>query len=111
MHFAGLQTDMEEAKTQENKKLQQQLQELQFQSKETKDLLRREQENAKEALDKAVSVPEIRIDTTLADELTAENAKLKVIMIESLLFSLQWIHRVNQSVHTYGVGNWQNPSS
>ena len=82
MHFAGLQTDMEEAKTQENKKLKQQLQELQFQSEETKDLLRREQENAKAVLDKAVSVPEIHVDTTLVDELTAENAKLKVIMTE-----------------------------
>jgi myosin-5 len=89
MHFSGLQTDMEEAKSQENKKLQQQLQELQFQSKETNDLLRREQENAKAALDKAVSVPEIHVDTTLVDELTAENAKLKVNMIESFLSALQ----------------------
>jgi myosin-5 len=89
MHFSGLQTDMEEAKSQENKKLQQQLQELQFQSKETNDLLRREQENAKVALDKAVSVPEIHVDTTLVDELTAENAKLKVNMIESFLSALQ----------------------
>lgn len=76
-----MRTDMEEAKSQENKKLQQQLQELQFQSKETNDLLRREQENAKAALDKAVSVPEIHVDTTLVDELTAENAKLKTLVV------------------------------
>ncbi|CAM0956684.1 unnamed protein product [Alopecurus aequalis] len=76
-----MRTDMEEAKTQENKKLQQQLQELQFQSKETKDLLRREHEIAKAALDKAVSVPEIHVDTTLVDELTAENAKLKTLVV------------------------------
>lgn len=81
--FAGLQTDMEEAKTQENRKLQQQLQELQLQSKETKDLLKREQETAKAALEKAALVPEVHVDTTLVDELTAENEKLKVNMMES----------------------------
>ncbi|VAH16715.1 unnamed protein product [Triticum turgidum subsp. durum] len=74
-------TDMEEAKTQENKKLQQQLQELQFQSKETKDILRREQENAKTALEKAALVPEIQIDTTHVDKLTAENENLKTLVI------------------------------
>ncbi|EMS64276.1 Myosin-J heavy chain [Triticum urartu] len=74
-------TDMEEAKTQENKKLQQQLQELQFQSKETKDILRREQENTKTALEKAALVPEIQIDTTHVDKLTAENENLKTLVI------------------------------
>ena len=78
LHFACLQTDMEEAKTQENRKLQQQLQELQLQSKETKDLLKREQEVAKEALEKAALVPEVKVDTTLIDKLTAENENLKV---------------------------------
>ncbi|VAH16739.1 unnamed protein product [Triticum turgidum subsp. durum] len=76
-----MRTDMEEAKTQENKKLQQQLQELQFQSKETKDILRREQENAKTALEKAALVPEIQIDTTHVDKLTAENENLKTLVI------------------------------
>jgi hypothetical protein len=73
---------MEEAKTQENRKLQQQLQELQLQSKATKDLLKREQENAKEALEKAALVPEVQVDTTLVDKLTAENENLKVSMID-----------------------------
>lgn len=76
-----MRTDMEEAKTQENKKLQQQLQELQFQSKETKDILRREQENTKTALEKAALVPEIQIDTTHVDKLTAENENLKTLVI------------------------------
>jgi hypothetical protein len=72
---------MEEAKTQENRKLQQQLQELQSQSKETKDLLKREQEIAKEALERAALVPEVQVDTTLVDKLTVENENLKVSMI------------------------------
>ncbi|XP_062188731.1 myosin-8-like [Phragmites australis] len=72
-----MRTDMEEAKTQENRKLQQQLQELQLQSKETQDLLKREHEIAKEALEKAALVPKVHVDTTLVDELTAENEKLK----------------------------------
>uniref|UniRef100_A0A452YL85 Myosin motor domain-containing protein n=1 Tax=Aegilops tauschii subsp. strangulata TaxID=200361 RepID=A0A452YL85_AEGTS len=76
-----MRTDMEEAKTQENKKLQQQLQELQFQSKETKDILRREQENAKTALEKAALVPEIQVDTTHVDKLTAENENLKTLVV------------------------------
>ncbi|XP_062186610.1 myosin-6-like isoform X2 [Phragmites australis] len=75
-----MRTDMEEAKTQENRKLQQQLQELQLQSKETKDLLKREQEIAKEALEKAALVPEVHVDTILVDELTAENEKLKALV-------------------------------
>ncbi|NP_001288468.1 myosin-6-like [Zea mays] len=75
-----MRTDMEEAKTQENRKLQQQLQELQLQSKETKDLLKREREIAKEALEKASLVPEVQVDTTLIDKLTAENENLKALM-------------------------------
>ncbi|XP_039805225.1 myosin-8-like isoform X2 [Panicum virgatum] len=75
-----IRTDMEEAKTQENRKLQQQLQELQLQSKETKDLLKREQEVAKEALEKAALVPEVKVDTTLIDKLTAENENLKALV-------------------------------
>ncbi|TKW31663.1 hypothetical protein SEVIR_2G120600v4 [Setaria viridis] len=75
-----IRSDMEEAKTQENRKLQQQLQELQLQSKETKDLLKREQENAKEALEKAALVPEVQVDTTLVDKLTAENENLKALV-------------------------------
>ncbi|CAL5065850.1 unnamed protein product [Urochloa decumbens] len=75
-----IRTDMEEAKAQENRKLQQQLQELQLQSKETKDLLKREKEIAKEALEKAAIVPEVQVDTTLVDKLTAENENLKALV-------------------------------
>ncbi|KAL6871437.1 hypothetical protein ACP4OV_014266 [Aristida adscensionis] len=76
----GLRADMEEAKSQENKKLKQQLHELQSQSNETKDLLKKEQETSKEALAKAASVPEVHVDATLVDELTAENEKLKTLV-------------------------------
>jgi hypothetical protein len=78
---------MEEAKTQENKKLKQQLQELQVQSKETKDLLKKEQETTKEALEKAALVPEVHVDVTRVDELTTENEKLKVVSFS------QWTNR------------------
>ncbi|KAL6611360.1 hypothetical protein ACP70R_039288 [Stipagrostis hirtigluma subsp. patula] len=75
-----MRTDMEEAKSQENRKLKQQLLELQSQSNETKDLLKKEQETAKEALAKAAVVPEVHVDATLVDELTAENVKLKALV-------------------------------
>jgi myosin-5 len=84
---------MEEAKTQENRKLQQQLQELQLQSKETKDLLKREREIAKEALEKASLVPEVQVDTTLIDKLTAENENLKVCMVnEFAVHCIRFVH-------------------
>ncbi|OEL30190.1 Myosin-6 [Dichanthelium oligosanthes] len=78
--FWCLQADMEEAKTQENKKLQLQLQELQLQLKDTKDLLKREHEAAKEASEKAAAVPEILADTARIDELTSENERLKILV-------------------------------
>lgn len=78
LHVWYLQADMEEAKTQENKKLQLQLQELQLQLKDTKDMLKREHETAKEASEKAAAVPEILADTARVNELTSENERLKV---------------------------------
>ncbi|XP_066367681.1 myosin-6-like isoform X1 [Miscanthus floridulus] len=75
-----IRADLEEAKTQENKKLQLQLQELQLQLKDTKDLLKREHEAAKEASEKSAAVPEILADTAQVNELTAENEKLKSLV-------------------------------
>ncbi|KAG0546528.1 hypothetical protein BDA96_01G002200 [Sorghum bicolor] len=75
-----IRADLEEAKTQENKKLQLQLQELQLQLKDTKDLLKREHEAAKEASEKAAAVPEILADVAQVNELTAENEKLKSLV-------------------------------
>uniref|UniRef100_A0A0A9EJF2 Uncharacterized protein n=1 Tax=Arundo donax TaxID=35708 RepID=A0A0A9EJF2_ARUDO len=75
-----IRADMEEAKTQENKKLQLKLQELQLQLKDANQLLKREQEASKVASEKADVVPEIHADTTLVNELTAENERLKTLM-------------------------------
>ncbi|CAL4920245.1 unnamed protein product [Urochloa decumbens] len=75
-----IRADMEEAKTQENKRLQLQLQELQLQLKDTKDLLKREHETAKEASEKVAAVPEVLADTARVNELTSENEKLKILV-------------------------------
>ncbi|KAM0920055.1 hypothetical protein ACQ4PT_007723 [Festuca glaucescens] len=75
-----IRSDMEEAKTQEIKKLQSQLQESQQQVKDTEESLKREQEIAKAASEKAALVPEIRVDATLVNELTADNEKLKTLV-------------------------------
>ncbi|KAI4986953.1 hypothetical protein ZWY2020_019583 [Hordeum vulgare] len=72
--------EAKEAKIQENKKLQSQLQELQQQFKETKELLKKEQETSKAASEKVALVPEIRVDATQVNELTAENEKLKTLV-------------------------------
>ncbi|KAM0924487.1 hypothetical protein ACQ4PT_004828 [Festuca glaucescens] len=79
-----IRSDMEEAKTQEIKKLQLQLQESQQQVKDTKEFLKKEQEIAKAASEKAALVPEIRVDATLVNELTADNEKLKNLANGSL---------------------------
>ncbi|XP_072959114.1 myosin-6-like isoform X1 [Typha angustifolia] len=76
-----MRADMEEAKTQENAKLQLALQDMQLKFKETKDLLIREQENAKMTSEKAALIKEVPvIDTALTDKLTAENEKLKALV-------------------------------
>lgn len=76
-----IRSDMEEAKTQENAKLQSALQEMQLQCKETKALLEMEREAAKQAVEKAPVVQEIPIiDTAMLDKLTIENEKLKFLV-------------------------------
>ncbi|KAL6638616.1 hypothetical protein ACP70R_023727 [Stipagrostis hirtigluma subsp. patula] len=75
-----IRSDLEEAKTQEIKKLQVQLQETQLQLKDTKELLKKEQEVAKVASEKAALVPEIQTNTALVTELTAENERLKTLV-------------------------------
>nr|CAB3492369.1 unnamed protein product [Digitaria exilis] len=85
-----IRADMEEARTQENKKLQLQLHEMQLQLKDTKDLLKREHETAKEASEKAAAVPEILADTARIDELTSEKERLKALHIVNFaMISLQ----------------------
>lgn len=70
---------MEEAKTQENEKLQSALQDLQLQFKETKDILMKEREAAERAVKQIPIIQEVPVvDHELMDKLNAENEKLKV---------------------------------
>lgn len=78
LFYSYLQADVEEAKAQENKKLQLQLQDLQMQLNDTKELLKREKESTKAEMEKTL-VPKICVDTTQVNELTAENNRLKVL--------------------------------
>ncbi|RVW96789.1 Myosin-8 [Vitis vinifera] len=72
------QADIEEAKTQENAKLQNALQEMQVQFQETKEMLIKERENAKKADEKVPIIQEVpAIDHEMMNKLTAENEKLK----------------------------------
>lgn len=70
---------MEEAKNQENAKLQSALQEMQLQFKETKAMLMKEIEVAKKEAEKVPVVQEIPVvDHAMLEKLTSENEKLKV---------------------------------
>lgn len=79
VHSCLLQADLEEAKSQENAKLQAALQEVQQQYKETKEILVQEREAAKKAAEIAPVIKEVPvIDTELMNKLRDENDKLKV---------------------------------
>ncbi|KAK9082960.1 hypothetical protein Scep_029431 [Stephania cephalantha] len=79
-----MRSDMEEAKNQENAKLQSALSEVQLQFKETKELLVKELEAAKEAAEQAPVIQEVPvIDNAMLDKLTVENESLKT-MVNSL---------------------------
>lgn len=74
-----MQVDLEETKTQENAKLQSALQEMQLQFKETKELLVKEREAAKQAAEQAPIIQEVPvIDHEMINKLTTENEQLKV---------------------------------
>ncbi|KAF5194608.1 Myosin [Thalictrum thalictroides] len=76
-----MRSDMEEAKTKENAKLQSALQEMQLQCKETKELLETEREAAKKAVEQVHVVQEIPVvDNAIMDKLTVENEKLKALV-------------------------------
>lgn len=83
--------DLEEAKTQENTKLQSALQEVQLQFRDAKEMLKKEQVLAKKAAEQAPVIQEVPvIDHELMNKLTSENEKLKVMLTTSndLLFIL-----------------------
>ncbi|KAM7262671.1 hypothetical protein ACFE04_000354 [Oxalis oulophora] len=73
-----MRADMEEAKTQENAKIKSALHEIETQFKETKEVLIKEREAAKELAGKAPVIQEVAVvDNTLMEKLTSENEKLK----------------------------------
>ncbi|XP_042453154.1 myosin-6-like [Zingiber officinale] len=76
-----MRADLEEAKTQENAKLQAALQDMQQQCKETKSLLIKEREAAKKAAEVAPIIKEVPVvDTVQMDKLRDENKKLKALL-------------------------------
>ncbi|KAH9729012.1 Myosin-6 [Citrus sinensis] len=76
-----MRVDMEEAKTQENAKLQSALQEMQLQFKESKEKLMKEIEVAKKEAEKVPVVREVPvIDHAVVEKLTSENEKLKTLV-------------------------------
>ncbi|KAG0535472.1 hypothetical protein BDA96_04G369100 [Sorghum bicolor] len=76
-----MRADLEEAKSQENAKLQAALQEVQQQYKETKKILVQEREAAKKAAEIAPVIKEVPvIDTELMNKLRDENDKLKTLV-------------------------------
>ncbi|PPR92590.1 hypothetical protein GOBAR_AA28081 [Gossypium barbadense] len=73
-----MRVDLEEAKTQENAKLQSALQDIQLQFKETKELLAKEREAAKKAVEVVPIIQEVLVvDPVMLEKLTNENEKLK----------------------------------
>ncbi|XWS36516.1 hypothetical protein CRYUN_Cryun20dG0091400 [Craigia yunnanensis] len=79
-----MRVDMEEAKTQENVKLQSALLDMQLQFKETKEFLAKEREAAKRAAELVPVIQEVPVvDHVMLEKLTSENEKLKA-MVSSL---------------------------
>ncbi|XWS76162.1 hypothetical protein CRYUN_Cryun01aG0152800 [Craigia yunnanensis] len=79
-----MRVDMEEAKTQENAKLQSALQNVQLQFKETKELLAKECKAAKRPAEVVPVIQEVPVvDHAMLEKLTSENEKLKA-MVSSL---------------------------
>nr|KAJ0203963.1 hypothetical protein LSAT_V11C500294670 [Lactuca sativa] len=73
-----MRADLEEAKTQENAKLQSALQDMQSQFKETKELLMKERETTKKVVEAVPVIQEVQVvDHELTNKLTSENEKLK----------------------------------
>ena len=84
---------MEEAKTQENAKLQSALQDVQLQFKETKELLAKEHEAAKRAAEVVPVIQEVPVvDHVMLEKLASENEKLKVrrLSLRSIFCTKIW---------------------
>ncbi|KAL5702572.1 Myosin-6 [Ranunculus cassubicifolius] len=90
-----MRADAEEAKTQENAKLQSALQEMQSRFHETKELLTKERESTKKAIDQVPIIQEVPVvDNTVVDKLAFENDKLK-----ALVSSLE--KKIDETEHKY----------
>nr|XP_043608982.1 myosin-6 [Erigeron canadensis] len=76
-----MRADLEEAKTQENAKLQSALQDMKLQFKETKELLIKERETAKKVVESVPVIQEVPVvDHELTNRLASENEKLKSLV-------------------------------
>ncbi|XP_021806038.1 myosin-6-like [Prunus avium] len=76
-----MRADLEEAKSQENEKLQSALQEMQVQFKETKAMLEKEREAVRRAEEKVPIIQEVPVvDHAMMEKLTNENEKLKALV-------------------------------
>ncbi|CAA2998159.1 myosin-6-like [Olea europaea subsp. europaea] len=76
-----MRADLEEAKMQENSKLQSALQELGLQFRDTKDMLMKEREAAKRAAEQVPIIQEIPVmDHEMTEKLNAENEQLKAFV-------------------------------
>ncbi|XP_051141861.1 myosin-6-like isoform X2 [Andrographis paniculata] len=97
-----LEKRMRESKTHETTKLQNSLEQLQLELKETKDELEKEKLAAKLAVEQVQEVPVIKeipvVDTEMVDKLTFENEKLK-----ELVSSLE--HKIDEAEKKYEAAN------
>ncbi|CAB4291371.1 unnamed protein product [Prunus armeniaca] len=76
-----MRADLEEAKSQENEKLQSALQDMQVQFKETKAMLEKEREAVRRAEEKVPIIQEVPVvDHAMMEKLTNENEKLKALV-------------------------------
>ncbi|XP_022953483.1 myosin-6-like [Cucurbita moschata] len=76
-----MRADLEEAKTQENEKLQSALQDMQLQLKETKAMFEKEREAAKKVADIVPIVKEVPVlDNAAIEKISSENEKLKALV-------------------------------
>lgn len=89
---------MEEAKTQENAKLQSALQEVQLQFKETKEMFVQERETAKRAAEKVPIIQEVPVvDHEMMNKLSVENEKLKVGLLKQGSFKCKRLSCIQDS--------------
>lgn len=76
-----MRADVEEAKSQENAKLQLALQEIESKFQETKTLLTKERESTKRVVEQVPVIQEVQVvDNAVVDKLTWENDKLKALV-------------------------------